>query len=314
MTDHSQKWHNGTSTRTRSTNTYNGLAAIQAQLNNLGREIKKVNERVYAAQVRCESCGGRYRVAAPGFYQRDNRNPLYQERRETMEESLSKFMAESAMRHDKNSNLINRLIIDSYKEKEALKSLLMDKPRIGYQIEASINVRDSAILEDSLPPKEKYPGRLSKLTPIKLIIKLADRTIKRPKGIAENVLVGLRERMELDLEGRLMREALILNRSCNPTYGDYIELNDLNEPLKLRRNPEEDSGLTIEDGEVINEPMKDITETRNDNEEIEGIDEYLIIENMDSYRDEDMGEIIMGKPFCKEICVKAKQFDGMITI
>ncbi|GKB66571.1 hypothetical protein Tco_0927983 [Tanacetum coccineum] len=58
MAHHSQKWHNGTSTRTRSTNTSDGLAAIQAQLNNLGREIKKVNERVYAAQVGCESCGG----------------------------------------------------------------------------------------------------------------------------------------------------------------------------------------------------------------------------------------------------------------
>ncbi|GKA04120.1 hypothetical protein Tco_0676901 [Tanacetum coccineum] len=31
--------------------TSDGLAAIQAQLNNLGREIKKVNEKVYAAQV-----------------------------------------------------------------------------------------------------------------------------------------------------------------------------------------------------------------------------------------------------------------------
>ncbi|GJU21328.1 homeodomain-like protein [Tanacetum coccineum] len=36
----------------------NGLAAIQAQLNNLGREIKKVNEKVYAAQVGCEQCKG----------------------------------------------------------------------------------------------------------------------------------------------------------------------------------------------------------------------------------------------------------------
>ncbi|GKC57237.1 hypothetical protein Tco_1084835, partial [Tanacetum coccineum] len=32
--------------------------AIQAQLNNLGREIKKVNEKVYAAQVGCEQCKG----------------------------------------------------------------------------------------------------------------------------------------------------------------------------------------------------------------------------------------------------------------
>ncbi|GJT44217.1 copia protein [Tanacetum coccineum] len=36
------------------TETSDGLAAIQAQLNNLGREIKKVNEKVYAAQVGCE--------------------------------------------------------------------------------------------------------------------------------------------------------------------------------------------------------------------------------------------------------------------
>ncbi|GJW09064.1 hypothetical protein Tco_1571487 [Tanacetum coccineum] len=50
MAEYSQKWHNGTS-RGRSTETSDGLAAIQAQLNNLGREIKKVNEKVYAAQV-----------------------------------------------------------------------------------------------------------------------------------------------------------------------------------------------------------------------------------------------------------------------
>ncbi|GKD22053.1 putative reverse transcriptase domain-containing protein [Tanacetum coccineum] len=60
MADHSKKWHNETSTRTRSTETSDGLAAIQAQLKNLGREIKKVNEKVYAAQVGCESCKGPY--------------------------------------------------------------------------------------------------------------------------------------------------------------------------------------------------------------------------------------------------------------
>ncbi|GJZ60232.1 reverse transcriptase domain-containing protein [Tanacetum coccineum] len=57
MAEYSQKWHNGTS-RTRSTKTSDGLAAIQAQLNNLGREIKKVNEKVYAAQVGCEQYKG----------------------------------------------------------------------------------------------------------------------------------------------------------------------------------------------------------------------------------------------------------------
>ncbi|GKF72802.1 hypothetical protein Tco_0208916 [Tanacetum coccineum] len=57
MAEYSQKWHNGTS-RSRSTKTSNGLAAIQAQLNNLRREIKKVNEKVYDAQVGCKKCKG----------------------------------------------------------------------------------------------------------------------------------------------------------------------------------------------------------------------------------------------------------------
>ncbi|GJW41745.1 homeodomain-like protein [Tanacetum coccineum] len=57
MAEYSQKWHNGTS-RSRSTETSYGLAAIQAQLNNLGRNIKKVNEKVYAAQVGCKQCKG----------------------------------------------------------------------------------------------------------------------------------------------------------------------------------------------------------------------------------------------------------------
>nr|GFB38960.1 hypothetical protein [Tanacetum cinerariifolium] len=53
MAKYSQKWHNGTS-RSRSTEISDRLAAIQAQLNSLGREIKKVNEKVYAAQVGCK--------------------------------------------------------------------------------------------------------------------------------------------------------------------------------------------------------------------------------------------------------------------
>ncbi|GKC96718.1 retrotransposon protein [Tanacetum coccineum] len=58
MAEYSQKWHNRTSLIARSTETSNGLAAIQAQLNNLGREIKKVNKKVYTAQVGCELCKG----------------------------------------------------------------------------------------------------------------------------------------------------------------------------------------------------------------------------------------------------------------
>ncbi|GJU43727.1 hypothetical protein Tco_1200993 [Tanacetum coccineum] len=39
-----------------------------------------------------------------------------------------------------------------------------------------------------------------------------------------------------------------------------------------------------------------------------------VVENMDGYRDQDMGDIILGESFCKASCVEARRFDGLITI
>ncbi|GKB80570.1 hypothetical protein Tco_0947465 [Tanacetum coccineum] len=39
-----------------------------------------------------------------------------------------------------------------------------------------------------------------------------------------------------------------------------------------------------------------------------------IVENMDGYQDQDMGDVIFGEPFCKASCVEARRFDGLITI
>ncbi|GJX22490.1 hypothetical protein Tco_0226935 [Tanacetum coccineum] len=52
---------------------------------------------------------GGYIAAAMGFYQRNNVDPSYQERRQSMEDTLSKFMSESAKRHEENSNLIKEI-------------------------------------------------------------------------------------------------------------------------------------------------------------------------------------------------------------
>ncbi|GJW63482.1 reverse transcriptase domain-containing protein [Tanacetum coccineum] len=239
---------------------------------------------------------------------------------------------------------------------------------------------------------------LGDLIPTKLIVELADRTMKRPKGIAENVLVridkftfpinfiildiledfqtplilerpflstahaiinvfkskitlrvgddeiifkirrvyalSLEERMELDLEARLMGEALIINRSQDPDYGYFLKLNDLNEPLELRRNQVVDLGPTVEEGEVIDAPIEEIVKDRKDEDKItNGIEDYhsfcdhdrkihvdgaynlrtlyvvtdfVVMENMDTYRDKEMGDVIVGKELCKEIRVKAK--------
>nr|GEX57960.1 hypothetical protein [Tanacetum cinerariifolium] len=53
--------------------------------------------------------GGGYRATAPGLYQINNANPSYQERRQSMEDTLSKFMSELAKRHEENSNLIKEI-------------------------------------------------------------------------------------------------------------------------------------------------------------------------------------------------------------
>ncbi|GJY37708.1 hypothetical protein Tco_0424072 [Tanacetum coccineum] len=94
--------------------------------------------------------------------------------------------------------------------------------------------------------------------------------------------LGLRERMELDLEARLMDRSRVLE------FGDYIELNDLNEPLELRNHDNEDLGPTIDEGEVIDELNRKIVKTKNNNVMKEKIDE--------------------------EVCVDARRSDRLITI
>ncbi|GJW61131.1 hypothetical protein Tco_0110466 [Tanacetum coccineum] len=42
--------------------------------------------------------------------------------------------------------------------------------------------------------------------------------------------------------------------------------------------------------------------------------DFVVLENMDVYRDEGMGDVIFGEPFLKEADIKAKRFDGMITL
>nr|GEU50046.1 retrovirus-related Pol polyprotein from transposon TNT 1-94 [Tanacetum cinerariifolium] len=200
-------------------------------------------------------------------------------------------------------------------------------------------------------------------------------------------MLSLRERTELDLEARLMGETLKLNRSLDPFFEDYIELNDLNEPIELRRNQGDNLMPTIKEGEVFktrdneldtrindypsycdydkkihidcahnlkfscmigfefthanffpllyvnvmskkfhNSIMKGKMKYKGNNvvgalmnipifvETFSVVTNFVVLENMDAYHDEGMGDVIVGKPFLREVRIKAKRFGGTITL
>ncbi|GJZ96880.1 lysophospholipid acyltransferase 1-like protein [Tanacetum coccineum] len=161
-----------------------GLVVIQAQLNNLGREIKKVNEKVYAAQVEYAGIPSKWRIR---FHQY---SVLSQQKEDMM--TFTKFNRATVLFHG------------------CLREYSYDME----EIKARMNSHCSAILNDALPQKEKDPGSftlpcyinnmsfnkaladlggsvsampystftnlgLGELAPTKLIVELVDRTMKR---------------------------------------------------------------------------------------------------------------------------------------
>ncbi|GJU56445.1 hypothetical protein Tco_1230159 [Tanacetum coccineum] len=89
MVEYSQKWHNETSSRT-----------IK------GKTLEEAYYTQFSAPYQPR---GQYGAAGPGFYQRNNGNSSYLDRRPSLEESLTKFMAESAKRHEENLNIIKEI-------------------------------------------------------------------------------------------------------------------------------------------------------------------------------------------------------------
>ncbi|GJV84238.1 hypothetical protein Tco_1524136 [Tanacetum coccineum] len=367
------------------------------------KEEGKTLEEAYYTKFGGPFQRGGYRAAALGFYQRNNVNPSYQERRQSIEDTLIKFMSESAKRHKENYNLIKEIqasmdaAINSTPLYKARKMTVPFPSHLdNHYCEEEGNYgpkfmkacRASHINND-IPQKEKDPRGFTLPCFINnfyfdnALVDLGASDSKISKRIAENVLVGigkftfpvdfiildmpedikvplilgrpflstarakidvykrkitlrvgeekiifksvkpassiikrvymlsLRERVELDLEARLMGDSLVINRSLHPFLEDYIELNDLNEPFELRRNQGDDLMPTIKEGEVIKE-------FRTRNEDLDtGIDDYpnfAVLENMDAYRNEGMGDVIFSEPLLREVRIKTKRFEGIITL
>ncbi|GJU48549.1 zinc knuckle CX2CX4HX4C containing protein [Tanacetum coccineum] len=146
MADHSQKWHDGTTSRNiRSSSSNDGLAALVNKLDNLGRDMKKLKESVHAIQVGCQICegphldkdcplneevkqveevrygefgrttpfngnnGGKFHVGPPGYYTKIDNRPPYGEKRQSLKELLAKHQEESARRSTEMEVWIKKL-------------------------------------------------------------------------------------------------------------------------------------------------------------------------------------------------------------
>ncbi|GJY39405.1 putative reverse transcriptase domain-containing protein [Tanacetum coccineum] len=189
MVKYSQKWHNGTS-RGSSTETSDRLAAILAQLNNLGRKIKKVNEKVYAAQAGCEQLGELAHTK------------LIVELADRIVKYLKGIAENVLVRIGKFTFPVDFIILDmpdDIKVPLILGRLFLSTAR------AKIDVY-----------KRKITLRVGEEKIIFKSFKSASSLIKRVYKLS------LRERMDLDLDARLMGETLVLYRSLDHFLEDYI--------------------------------------------------------------------------------------------
>nr|GEU81888.1 hypothetical protein [Tanacetum cinerariifolium] len=238
IAEHSQNWHNGTSTRTRTTKTSDGLAAIQAQLNNLGREIKK------------------------GFGSLPSSTEI----------NLRDHVKSILTTIDDNMNLIHRIGLSRYVVSDLQDSMLFfiphqttipflshlyhcDKEKGSYGLKDmdAYSIR-TTLRNDVLPQKEKDPGSFT------LPCYISNIFLKDLANLGASVSV------------------MYFSTYTNLGLGKLAH-----------------TKLTIE---LAKRSVK----------------HPKVVEDMDNYQDDAIGSVIVGKLFCREVSVKTKRFEVMITI
>ncbi|GKA26185.1 hypothetical protein Tco_0712294 [Tanacetum coccineum] len=118
---------------------------------------------------------------------------------------------------------------------------------------------------------------LGELAHTKLTVELVDRAVKYPKGIAENVLVG-----EVVEEFRARNDARMVSKFFRyPSDCDYDKKINI------------DCAYNLKFSCMI---------------------DFAVLEDMDAYRDDGIGDVIFGESFFREVRINAKWFEGMITI
>ncbi|GJV95083.1 hypothetical protein Tco_1546660 [Tanacetum coccineum] len=336
-----------------------------------------VNEKVYAAQVGCEQCkgphtkdcplkeeayytqfggpfqGGGYRAAASGFYQRNNTNPSYQERRQSMKETLSKFMSESAKRHEENSNMIKEI-------RASMDTAIRNQGASIKTLEIQIGQMSKVLQErgfGSLPSSTEANPR-DHVKSISTTVEADTNPIRRMGSSQYAVSTSQNSKLIYDTrQMTILFPSRLNDYYCEEKKGSYglklleansYEASHINNSIPRKEkdpgsftlpcyinnvcfdNALADLGpvlpINVMSKKFYNSIMKDKIEFRGRNElgdwanipifigNFYVLTNFTVVKDMDPYLDEGMGEVVVGKPFCEVSCVETKRFDGMITI
>ncbi|GJX29499.1 hypothetical protein Tco_0237578 [Tanacetum coccineum] len=219
----------------------------------------------------------RYRVAALGFYQRDNGNTSYQERRQTMEELLNKFMVEFAIRHDEHSSLI--------KEIRALMDAAIRNQRASIKA-LEIPIRQMSKTAETLKRGVKMPfdRAIQVSNPFSWLFESKWLWWMRKEELNDHKMEDLDPKIE---DGEIIDEPKVdivkIRRFYNLIMKEKIEYKERNVV-----------GVSMNVHIFVGK--------------FSIVIDFKIVENMDAYHDKDMGDVIIGKPSCRVVNVEEKWF------
>ncbi|GKB02984.1 hypothetical protein Tco_0831073, partial [Tanacetum coccineum] len=181
-------------------------------------------------------------------------------------------------------------------------------------------------INNTIPQKEKDPGRasisvmplltylnlrLGELAHTKLTVELADRTVKYPKGIAENVLVGIgmdsanitRKRSKPDKhghgKGKSEQDRGILYKKCMPTRNSYFS-NNSNVTIPRRRNKGRAPNIVEPELRTIVAPMAECTMEELLQAPTEGYEEAIVLPEINADHFEikmNLLQLVQANPF-----------------
>ncbi|GKD89789.1 reverse transcriptase domain-containing protein, partial [Tanacetum coccineum] len=272
--DHSQKWHDGLSSRSIKGSSSEGIAAIVNKLENLGQDMKKLKENVHAIQVGCQNCrrahldkdcplkeevksieeakygefgryspfsnGAKYRVDPPVYYTRMYNRPSFGVKRPSFEELMNKHLKESTRRRTEMEEWVKKLQenvkINTRNQSTSLKNLetQIEQLTMEFQTKATNDISSSSV--DQCKAILNFYAMVDLGTSVNVIPKSMFEHLKLDRLKKTDMLVEMADMTKRSPDGIVENVLVKIDKFLFPS--DFVVmdmLNTRNETMILRR-------------------------------------------------------------------------------